>query len=219
MFQKIAVAIAVVLIAGGILAEMTSVKMVEHRRLARRKIDSSSVTAECISSFLSDSDPAVRRYALFMLHEKDVDKGRAAAKKMSSDSDDAVKALAKELLRNRNGALRASMEIPLSQNPLNDHEVFRVKSISTEGESFVMPAKMECDAVEIWFGKVTEHLMVWVNDVLVGDFDPAREDARDMRCDVTKVVRWGCENKMWVTNENGKDRWKKFSVEVLKCGK
>lgn len=191
---------------------------VEHRRAARTALDSPSAAVEAVEKYLKDADPGVRRFALFKLHEKDAAKGREAAKRLSTDPDDAVKALARELLRNRNAARRVSIELPLSQSPLNDHEVHRVKSVAAEGESFAMPAKTECDAVEVWFGKVTEHLMVWVNDVLVADFDPVREGGRELRCDVTKVVRWGVENRMWVTNEHGKDRWKKFSVEVLKCG-
>ena len=212
-------AAAVVMAVGSVVADVPSKDMVEHRRAVRSVLDASSVTADAIAPYLKDEDPGVRRFALFKLHEKDMAKGREAAKRLSSDPDDAVKALAKELLRNRNAAKSVSMELPLSQSPLNDHEIFRLKSVFTEGESFVMPPKMACDAVEVWFGKVTEHLMVWVNDVLVADFDPSREGLRELRCDVTKVVKWGEENKMWVTNEHGKDRWKKFSVEVLKCGK
>lgn len=213
------VATAVVMAVGSVGAVVSPKDMVEHRRAARSVLDASSVTADAIAAYLKDEDPGVRRFALFKLHEKNMLKGREAAKRLSSDPDDAVKALAKELLRNRNAAKSVSMELPLSQSPLNDHEIFRLKSVFTEGESFVMPPKMACDAVEVWFGKVTEHLMVWVNDVLVADFDPSREGQRELRCDVTKVVKWGEENKMWVTNEHGKDRWKKFSVEVLKCGK
>ena len=208
-----------VLAVGTILADPSPELMVAQRREARTVMDSPTTSSESIKKYLSHSDAGIRRFALFKLHEKDVSLGREAAKQLSSDSDDNVKALAKELLRNRNAARTVSMELPLSQSPANDHEIFRLKTIQTEGENFVLPSKMDCDAVEMWFGKVTEHLMVWVNDVLVADFDPSREGGREMRCDVTKVAKWGADNSVWVTNEHGKDRWKKFSVEVLKCGK
>ena len=81
-----------------------------------------------------------------------------------------------------------------------------------------MPPKMECDEVEMWFGPVKDHLMVWVNDVFAGEWDPVRDAGREFRIDATKVVKWGVENKVWVTDERGKDRWMKFSVEVVKCG-
>ena len=217
-FGKI-VAVVAVLAAGGATAQMSSFEMVKRRREARAALDSPQVAAEAVKAYLKHDDPAVRRFALFKLYEKDSAMGCKAAKRLSSDPDDAVKSLAKELLRNRNAARSVSMELPLSQSPANDHEIFRTKTIEAEGESFAMPPKMNCDAVEMWFGKVEEHLMVWVNDVLVADFDPSREGGREFRCDVTKVVKWGADNSVWVANEHGKDRWKKFSVEVLKCGK
>ncbi|MBO5940593.1 MAG: hypothetical protein J6R18_05305 [Kiritimatiellae bacterium] len=219
MFTGKVMMLAVVLSAGNVMAELPPQETVKQRLSARLVLDNPEATADVIKAYFKHVDPAVRRFALFKLHEKDVSMGREAAKMLSSDPDDNVKALAKELLRNRNAARSVSMELPLSQSPANDHEIFRLKSIETEGENFVMPAKIDCDAVEVWFGKVTEHLMVWVNDVLVADFDPVREGSRELRCDVTKVVKWGASNSMWVTNEHGKDRWKKFSVEVLKCGK
>ena len=212
-------AVAAVLAAGGATAETPSLEMVKRRREVRAALDSPRVSPDAIKAYFSHGDPAVRRFALFKLYEKDASMGREAAKRLSSDPDDAVKSLAKELLRNRNASRNVSMELPLSQSPANDHEIFRAKTIEAEGENFAMPPKMDCDAVEMWFGKTAEHLMVWVNDVLVADFDPSREGGREMRCDVTKIVKWGADNSVWVTNEHGKDRWKKFSVEVLKCGK
>jgi hypothetical protein len=219
MFIGKVMMLAVVLSAGNVMAELPPQETVKQRRAARLVLDRPDVTPNVIKAYFKHTDPAVRRFALYRLYEKDVAMGREAAKTLSSDSDDNVKALAKELLRNKNAARSVSMELPLSQSPANDHEIFRLKSIETEGENFVMPAKIDCDAVEVWFGKATEHLMVWVNDVLVADYDPVREGSRELRCDITKVVKWGANNSMWVTNEQGKDRWKKFSVEVLKCGK
>ena len=136
---------------------------------------------------------------------------------MLDDADSGVKALARELTRSRKAQRSAPADLPLSQNPANDHEVVRVKSLSCEGESFMMPPKMACDEVELWFGPVKEHLMVWINDILAGEWDPVRDAGREFRIDVTKVVKWGGENKVWVTDERGKDRWMKFSVEVIKC--
>lgn len=190
---------------------------VERRRQARAAIEAGG--AQAAERLLKDADAGIRRFALYSLYEADRQKGLAAAKAMIDDADSGVKALARELTRSRRKAKTAPSELPLSQNPANDHEVIRVKSISCEGESFPMPPKMECDEVEIWFGSVKEHLMVWINDVLAGEWDPVRDAGREFRIDVTKVVKWGSENKVWVTDERGKDRWMKFSVEVVKCVK
>jgi len=189
---------------------------VRHRRAAREAMSAGG--ADAIERFLHDADPGVRRYALARLFESDAAKGKAASVQALDDPDDAVKALARELTRERKPGRRAASPLPLSQDPANDHEVIRLKSIAAEGESFVMPAKMACDEVEIWFGETKQHLLVWVNDVLAAEYDPAVDGARDFRFDATKVVKWGSENKMWVTDERGKDKWLKFSVEVIKCG-
>ena len=108
-------AVAVVMAVGSVVGDVPSKGMVEHRRAVRSVLDVSSVTADAIAPYLKDEDPGVRRFALFKLHEKDMAKGRETAKRLSSDPDDAVKALAKELLRNRNAAKSVSMELPLSQ--------------------------------------------------------------------------------------------------------
>ena len=190
---------------------------VMRRRQVREEIASGGAAAA--ARHLADEDAGIRKFALYSLYAADAAKGLAAAKRMLDDADDGVKALARELTRPRRARSRAPAELPLSQNPANDHEVIRVKSIACEGESFTMPPKMPCDEVEIWFGPVAEHLMVWVNDVLAGEWDPARDAGREFRLDATKLVKWGAENRMWVTNDRGKDRWKKFSVEVIRCGK
>ena len=189
---------------------------VRHRREVRQALKAGG--ADAAERFLKDSDPGVRRHALACLFGRDAEKGKAAAARMADDADDAVKALARELTRERRQGRRSPSPLPLSQNPANDHEAIRIKSIAAEGESFVMPAKMACDEVEIWFGETKQHLLVWVNDVLAAEYDPAVDGARDFRFDATKVVKWGSENKMWVTDERGKDKWLKFSVEVIKCG-
>ena len=190
---------------------------VMRRRQAREEIAGGGAAAA--ARYLADEDAGIRRFALHALHEADAAQGLAAAKRMRDDADDGVKALARELTRPRRARNRAPAELPLSQNPANDHETIRVKSIACEGESFTMPPQMPCDAVEIWFGPATEHLMAWVNDVLAGEWDPVRDAGREFRLDATKLVKWGAENRMWVTDDRGKDRWKKFSVEVIRCGK
>ena len=192
-------------------------RKVLRRRQVRKEIASDGAAAA--ARHLVDEDAGIRKFALYSLYAADAAKGLAAAKRMLDDADDGVKALARELTRPRRARSRAPAELPLSQNPANDHEVIRVKSIACEGESFTMPPQMPCDEVEIWFGPVTEHLMVWVNDVLAGEWDPVRDAGREFRLDATKLVKWGAENRMWVTNDRGKDRWKKFSVEVIRCGK
>ena len=189
---------------------------VERRRQARAEIETGG--AQAAERWLKDDDAGIRKFALYSLYEADRQKGTAAAKRMQDDANSGVKALARELTRSRVKAKSAPAELPLSQNPANDHEVIRMKSISGEGESFTMPPRMKCDEVEVWFGSVKEHLMVWINDVLAGEWDPVRDAGREFRIDATKVVKWGAENKVWVTDERGKDRWLKFSVEIIKCG-
>ena len=189
---------------------------VERRRQARAEIEVGG--AQAAEPWLKDDDAGIRRFALYSIYEADRQKGLAAARAMLDDANSGVKALARELTRDRRKAKSAPAELPLSQNPANDHEVIRMKSIAGEGESFTMPPKTECDEVEIWFGQVKEHLMVWINDVFAGEWDPVRDAGREFRIDATKVVKWGMENKVWVTDERGKDRWLKFSVEIIKCG-
>ena len=189
---------------------------VARRRQVRAEIEAGG--ARAAERWLKDDDAGIRKFALYSLCEADRQKGLAVARTMLDDANSGVKALARELTRDRRKAKLASAELPLSQNPANDHEIIRVKSIVGEGESFTMPPKMECDEVEMWFGPVKDHLMVWVNDVFAGEWDPVRDAGREFRIDATKVVKWGVENKVWVTDERGKDRWMKFSVEVVKCG-
>lgn len=190
---------------------------VARRRQAREAMGSGG--AQAAERYLKDGDAGIRRFALYSLYAADRQRGLAAAQTMQDDADDSVKSLARELTRRRTARSSAPAELPLSQNPANDHEVIRIKSIHCEGESFAMPPRMECDEVEIWFGPMEQHRMVWINDILAGEWNPARDAGREFRIDVTKIVRWGAENKVWVTDERGKDRWMKFSVEVVKCGK
>jgi len=203
------------LLAASGLTAADSAKMVAHRRDVRAKITANAKAAE---RYLKDEDAAVRRFALWTCFELDPVKGKELAKTFFNDPDDSVKSLARELAQERKRGRMVPSSVPLSQNPLNDHEVIRLKSIAAEGEEFTMPAKMDCDEVEIWLGPVKEHLLVWINDVPAAEFDPAMDGARDFRFDATKVVKWGQENKMWITDERGKEKWMKFSVEVIKCG-
>ncbi len=190
---------------------------VSHRRMVRTEIEKGGAGAA--EAFLRDADASVRRYALYSLFAADPAKGRIAAKAMAGDPDDSVKSLVQELVRERRERLRVSATLPPSQNPANDHDLIRLLSVSSGGEAFTLPAKpVGCDAVEIWFGDQRQQLMVWVNDVLVGEYDPKTDGGREFRVEVAKVVKWGAENKVWVTDDRGKDKWLRFSVEVFKCG-
>ncbi len=188
-----------------------------HRRMVRAEIEKGG--ADAAESFLRDADASVRRYALYSLFAADPAKGRIAAKAMAGDPDDSVKSLVHELVRERREHRRASSALPPSQNPANDHDLIRLLSVSAEGEAFTLPPKpVGCDVVEMWFGAQRQQLMVWVNDVLIGEYDPKTDGDREFRVEVTKAVRWGTENKVWVTDDRGKDKWLRFSVEVFKCG-
>ena len=190
---------------------------VSHRRMARAEIEKGG--ADAAEAFLCNADAGVRRYALYSLFAADPAKGLIVAKAMADDPDDSVKSLAQELVRGRRECRRVSATLPPSQNPANDHDLIRLLSVKAEGETFALPPKpIGCDAVEIWFGDQRQQLMVWVNDVLVGEYDPKTDGDREFRVEVTKSVRWGAENKVWVTDDRGKDKWLRFSVEVFKCG-
>lgn len=191
---------------------------VAHRRAARERIASGGVKAA--ESLVSDEDPGVRRYALFCVSEKDQVRGRELAQRLADDSDDSVKALAKELMRERKGAQRAPTPLPLSQNPLNDHELLPVKSITCYGGvPFKMPEKLDCDEIEIWLGQQKEPLNVWIGDYLVASYDPAIDGAREFRFDATKFLKWGANTEILLTDARGRDHEYKFSVEFFKCGK
>jgi len=190
---------------------------VMHRRMVRDEIEKGG--ADVAEAFLRDADASVRRYALYSLFAADSAKGRIAARAMAGDPDDSVKSLVQELVRERREHRRISAALPPSQDPANDHDLIRLLSVSAEGETFALPPKpVGCDAVEIWFGEQKQRLMVWVNDILVGEYDPKTDGGREFRVEATKAVRWGMENKVWATDDRGKDKWLRFSVEVFKCG-
>ena len=195
-----------------------SQSQVAHRRAARGRIASGGVKAA--ERLVADADPGVRRYALFCVFEKDQARGKELARRLADDADDSVKALAKELLRERKGTRRAPTPLPLSQNPLNDHELLPVKSITClGGVPFKMPDKFDCDEIEVWLGAQKEPLNVWIGDYLVASYDPAIDGTREFRFDATKFLKWGAQTEILITDARGRDHEYKFSVEFFKCGK
>lgn len=213
--------LSIIMLAGVALnafaSESAVEKQVRHRRMVRGEIEArGSAAAE---AYLRDADPGVRRYALYSLFAADAVKGKSAAASMANDPDDSVRSLAQELVRERRKLRSVAAVLPPSQNPANDHDLIKVLSVPAKGESFTLPQKPSgCDVVEMWLGTQKRCLMVWLNDVLVGEFDPSVDGGREFRLDVTKSVKWCSHNKVWITDDRGKDVWLGFSVEVFKCG-
>lgn len=192
-------------------------KQVAHRREVRSRISAGGIRAA--ESFVKDADSCVRRYALFSVFEKDPVRGRELAKVLLNDADDAVKALAEELLRERKGTSRVATPLPLSQNPLNDHELLTLRSIGCRtGKPFKMPEKLDCDEIEVWLGMHRKPLRVWINDFPAASYDPAIDGEREFRFDATRFLKWGADTVILVTDSRGNNCDFKFTVEILKCG-
>ena len=85
---------------------------------------------------------------------------------------------------------------------------------------FIMPEKIDCNAVEINFGAVDESAWVWLNGKYVGQHDvgPAGWD-RPFDLDITHEVKWGGENQLTVRVEDTKavgGIWKPVKINIVK---
>lgn len=191
---------ALVAACGGLVAaDVNDLASVRHRQEIRRLADDPAKGQVALEAALKDEDPYVRRFAAARL-------GRLKT----------VKPL---------HAYRVN--VPLTQNPVNDHPMSLVHSGAGEADgSFVLPAKPDVGErqmleVELSFGRVTDTLYVWVNGVYVGQYlDVANPRGRDFVLDVTAEAKWGGErNAVTVKNAAGKTLARKTKVEVFACGR
>ena len=189
-----------------------------HRFAVRRAI-ANSVGTETAESYLTDADPQVRRHALYVIWERDPDRGRARAKTLCGDADAQVARLAADILDPNRNVSKVRSNIPLSQDKTVDHEILRVRTIVPQAGKFRLSAKIDSDAVELWFAQTPKKkVVVSLNGVPAYEFDPVRAEGRIFRADVTTVVRWSAENVVRITDEAGAELSIPFEVEVLKCG-
>lgn len=210
-------AVVMCLLSGQSMAEGGGAEFVRHRAEARRALSDCREATVC-ERWLADADPEVRKYALARLFACDENRARTAAKRMRADSASGVKALAENILRPR-AVSTVSSRIPLSQDKSVDHEILRVKTVVPQAGRFTLPAKIDSDAVELWFARTpTMKVVVELNGTPVYEFDPARTEGRAFRADVTESVRWNSENAVRVVDDTGAEQSFPFEVEVLKCG-
>lgn len=85
---------------------------------------------------------------------------------------------------------------------------------------FTMPAKIDCNAVEIHFGAVDESAWVWLNGKYAGQHDvgPAGWN-RPFDLDITNEIKWGGENQLTVRVEDTVTAggiWKPVQINILK---
>ena len=167
-----------------------------HRRQVRERIANPATRAAAIEAALQDEDPAVRRYASFMKTGRDPDRPAGARK-----------------LHRTN--------VPLSQDPANDHEVSSVLSVKAKDGAFTLPEKPACDGVELWFAPLKDDdLQVWLNGIYLGQFHRERPaDGQDFRLNAAAEAKWGAANAVVIRDGAGKEVVRDFTAEVVKCGK
>lgn len=194
------VSVALAVACGGLCAaDVNAPAAIRHRQEVRRSADDPEKGRAVLEAALKDEDPYVRRFAEARL-------GRLKAVKPPH-------------------AYRVN--VPLTQNPVNDHPMTLVHSCEGEPDgSFVLPAKPDVGEtrmleVELSFGRVTDTLYVWVNGVYVGQYlDRVNQKGLDFKLDVTAEAKWGGErNAVTVKNAAGKTLARKTKVEVFACGR
>ena len=166
-----------------------------HRREVRERIADPATRTAAIEAALKDADPAIRRYASFIRTGRDPD---------------------------RNGERRLHRtNIPLSQDPANDHEVSSVLSVRAVKGAFDLPAKPECDGIELWFAPIKDDdLQFWLNGIYLGQFHRERPgDGREFRLNAAAEVKWGAMNALLIRDGAGREVVREFTAEVVKCGK
>ena len=167
-----------------------------HRRQVRERITNPATRAAAIEAALKDEDPAVRRYASFMKTGRDPDRP-AGVRKMHRTN------------------------VPLSQDPANDHEVSSILSVKSSKGAFTLPARPACDGVELWFAPIKDDdLQFWLNGIYLGQFHRERPgDGQDFRLNAAAEVKWGAANALVIRDGAGKEVVRDFTAEVVKCGK
>ena len=166
-----------------------------HRREVRERIANPTTREAAIEAALKDGDPAVRRYASFLKTGRDPD--RSGTRKLHRTN------------------------IPLSQDPANDHEVASILSVKARKGVFTLPAKPACDGIELWFAPFKDDdLQFWLNGIYLGQFHRERPgDGQEFRLNAAAEVKWGAANALVVRDGAGKEVVRDFTAEVVKCGK
>lgn len=185
-----------VLVAVSVVAALTvGTDTAIRRRAVRARIADPVTRTAAIEDALKDEDPAIRRYASFMKTGRDPSRGGE-----------------RKLYRTN---------IPLSQDPANDHEVTSVLSVKASRGTFGLPEKPQCDGIELWFAPIKDDdLQFWLNGIYLGQFHRERPaDGKEFRLNAAGEVRWGATNTLVIRDGAGRIVFREFSAEVVKCGK
>lgn len=171
---------------------------VAHRREVRRALADESTHQAALAAALLDPDPAIRRYASFM--KRECDPNRPAG--------------VRQLHRTN---------IPLSQDPANDHEVSSVLSVCAERGVFLLPGKpAEMDGIELWFAPLPmgdSDLQFWLNGIYLGQYHRSGPgDGQEFRLNAAAESVWGGTNRLVIKDGAGVEVFRPFTAEVVKCG-
>ena len=162
---------------------------VKHRQEVRAALADPARRNAAIDAGLKDEDPFVRRHALYLAFER-CGGNRAAEEALArpylADPEPAVRIVAKAACR-KGGLYRDNK--PMSTAADNDHATICIQTARPKGGVFAFKAPLaEYEAVELWFGKPTKDLYVWMNDVYLGQFDYDLQRGREFRLDATKEM-------------------------------
>ena len=211
------VALTVVCVQGAV--AMTTAEQICHRREVRAAVENTATRADALEKALKDEDPNVRRYAIINRF-RDLKDDTAAVERLGrrflDDPSPDVRILAKRLCR-KGGLYRVNE--PLSKSPFNDHATKRIQQAKATGKTFRFAeplAAADFAAIEIWFGKPTCDLYVWVNDRYLGQFDSDLDRKQEFRLDATKETKTSGENTIAIRDANGKDLDVPYEVHALK---
>lgn len=198
MMAMAAVASSLCLSAAAIEGE-DILNQVKHRRHVRSALSDASSRKAALAEALADPDPAVRRHATFVQSGRDPDRPACGRKPHRTN-------------------------VPLSQDPANDHEVSSVLSVRAEKGRFALPEKpVAADGLELWFSPFPAddaELRFWLNGIFLGQFRRTGPGSgQEFRLDAAAEAAWGGENALVVRDGTGAEVVRPFTVEVVKCGK
>ena len=190
---------------------------VRHRQEVRAALANPATRDAAIAAGLKDEDPLVRRHALYLAAEKcagDRTASEALAQPFLSDPSAAVRVVAKAACR-KGGMYRDNK--PMSMAADNDHATIRIQTARPKGGVFAFKAPLgEYEAVELWFGKPTKDLYVWMNEVYLGQFDYDLQRGHEFRLDATKEMNGPlAANTVVVKDGSGKIVNVGFTAEAL----
>ena len=190
---------------------------VKHRAEVRAALADPARRDAAIEAGLKDEDTLVRRHALYLAAEKcagDRAASEALAKPFLSDTSAAVRVVAKAACR-KGGIYRDNK--PMSMAADNDHATIRIQTARPKGGVFAFKAPLgEYEAVELWFGKPTKDLYVWMNEVYLVQFDYDLQRGHEFRLDATKEMNGPlAANTVVVKDGSGKIVNVGFTAEAL----